>query len=169
MLVPIFFFLKIPVYLFVIYQGDTTTGSGIGTDNQYPAGHHHHHHVLGHHRDGKEVTGSGDNLEPSMTDKVVGGAKKVAGKVTSNNDMYQQGKQRAVSWLSLSVHCVLNICFEYQGWLQGWLDCRKELLSRLFLRNLAKKKEKENILYLYLPSIYMTISNFSPLPIFIHK
>jgi len=81
--------------------GDTTGryGSGTGTDNQYPTtehhgeGHpsHHKHHLGGSHS--QEVTDT--VVKPSITDKIVGGVEKVAGKVTSNTGMYQKGAERA--------------------------------------------------------------------------
>ena len=82
-------------------QGDTTTGFGTGTDNKYSTtGHHgeghpshHKQHLGGSHS--QEVTDTG--LKPSMTDKIVGGVEKVAGKMTSNTGMYQKGVERAVS------------------------------------------------------------------------
>lgn len=127
--VPVFFFSN--AYLLNRrLQGDTTTGSGIGTDDQYPptglhGGHHHGHH--------QEVTGTG--VKPSMKDKIVGGVEKVAGKMTSNTEMYQRGEERAVSWFSPSICSVLNICFEYQG----WRECKEELLSSC---NLARRKKR---------------------------
>lgn len=43
-------------------------------------------------------------------DKIVGGAEKFAGKVTSNTGMYQRGEARAVSWVfSIFVPSVLKI------------------------------------------------------------
>ena len=108
-------------------QVGTTTGSGTGTEGQYATttGHHsealpshHKHHLGGVHS--QEVTDTG--VKPSMTDKIVGGAEKAAGKMTSNTGMYQKGAERAVSWLSPSVYSVLNICIEYQGWRNRTLE-----------------------------------------------
>ena len=103
MLVPIFFFSN-DAYLFIPHlQGDTTTGFGTGTDNQYSTtahhgeGHHHKHHLGGSHSE--ETTGTG--AKPSITDKIIGGAEKAAGKMTSNTEMYQRGEERVVSQVFL--------------------------------------------------------------------
>ena len=84
-------------------QATTTTSSGTG---QYPTGtgttgqhgesfpSHHKHHIGGVH--GQEVTDP--SVKPTMADKIVGGAEKVAGKVTDNTAMYQKGAERAVSF-----------------------------------------------------------------------
>ena len=53
----------------------------------------HKHHLGGSHE--QEVTDTG--VKPTMTDKIVGGVEKVAGKMTSNTGMYQKGAERAVS------------------------------------------------------------------------
>jgi len=73
-------------------HGTTATDFGSGTDTTTTGqGHHHKHHLAGGH--GQEATGTG--VKPSMTDKIVGGAEKFAGKVTSNTGMYQKGEERA--------------------------------------------------------------------------
>jgi hypothetical protein len=87
MLVPIFFFFNDAYLLICHLQGDSTTGSGTRTDDQYP--------TSGQDRDSEVATGTGPG--PTMTDKVLGRVEKVAGKVTSNTQMYQRGEDRVVS------------------------------------------------------------------------
>ena len=130
-LVSIFFSFNDAHLLIRHLQGDTTTSSGIttGTDNQYSTTGHHGHgegHLHKHHLGGDhshEATGT--SAKPKVTDTIIGKAEKLAGKVTSNTEMYQRGEER-VSWLSTSVRSVLNVCFNHQG----WRDRKEELLSR---------------------------------------
>lgn len=74
------------------YLGDTTgadvptTGSDTGTDNPYLAD----TTQAGHYQDDSYDTGV-----KLKVDQVIGGVKKVAGKLTSNPDLYRRGEERA--------------------------------------------------------------------------
>lgn len=92
-----------------IYLSIHTTGFGAGTDTTE----HHGGATTGHHRHQ-----SGNDTKASMKDKIIGGVEKVAGKMTSNTEMYQRGEERAVSLFSTFV-CCSNFFKKYQGQYQG--------------------------------------------------
>ena len=133
--------------------------SGTGADNQYSNGRSGDGYPPGGNQN-QGVTGLGTSVDPSVTDKLVGSAKKVAGKVTGNNDLYQEGKARAVSWISPSLRSVriLNICFysEYQGWRDRKLWGDWGLLSR---PTLSEVKSELTFLLSYCMPL-----DFSPFP-----
>jgi hypothetical protein len=131
----------VPIFFFAYLfnrhlQGDTTTGTG-----HHVEGHKHHH---SHETGGKP-----------FTERVKEGVHKVTDKV-----------MHPVSWLSPSVHSVLNICFEYQGW-RRLGDRREELLSRLF--PCQEKKKITYCTYTFLLFICMATFDFPPLPFSISK
>jgi hypothetical protein len=73
------------------FGGNATTGNG--ADNQYQPtnGRSGEEYPPGGNQS-QGVTGAG--VKPSVTDKIVGGVEKVAGKVTGNTNLYQEGKAR---------------------------------------------------------------------------